>query len=109
MLDIVRDTIRDVVDIKTEGTADREHGRRLRLSHFRNGDTKMKPSKNSQHFAVLTRSNTGSRLEYRMNSDEIELLSIKSDLLKQMLESYFHGFEVEYFEQVGVKNNESDS
>ena len=102
-------TVKDVDDIKTEGTAGNGHDLPPFERLFRNGDTKMKPSKNSKHFAVLRRSNTGSRLEYRMNNDEIELLSIKSDVLKQRWESYFHCFEVEYFEQVGVKNNESDS
>lgn len=69
----------------------------------------MKPSKNSQHFAILERSSTGSRIIHRMCSDEIELLGEHTMLLESMLEKFYHGFSVEYFEQVGVKKNESDS
>lgn len=106
MPDIVRDMIRDVVDIKTEGTAGNGHDLPPSEKLFKNGDTKMG---NSKHFALLERSNTGSRLRYPMNDDEITLMKLKPELLREILERFFHGFEVECFEQVGVKNNETDS
>ena len=69
----------------------------------------MDVSRDSQHFAILYRSSTGSRLHHRMSRDEIELLGPHNELLKRLLENYYDNFEVEYFEQVGVKKNESDS
>mgnify|MGYP003128292626 FL=1 len=106
VLDIVRDMIRDVVDIKTEEIAGNVHGRRLKLSHFRNGDIRMK---NSKHFAILKRNKTGSIVRHPIRSDELSLIYTHGEMIQAMLEVEYPGFHVQYFEQVGGKRNESDS
>ena len=105
MPDIVQDTIRDVVDIKTEGTADNGHDLPPSEKLFRNGDTKMR---NSKHFAVMKRSKTGTIVRHPMRSDELQLIYEHPDMMRGLLEVEYPGFQVEYYEEVGEKNG-SDS
>jgi len=99
-------TVKDVDDIKTEGTADSVHVVRQIVGYYRNGDTKMQ---NSKHYVIMVRNNTGSVIRHSMNADEVGLLYGQKELLRKMMEHFYGGFEVEFFEQVGVKKNESDS
>ena len=69
----------------------------------------MDVSKHSEHVAIMKRSNTGTIIRHPMNSDEIELLSGSIELLKRMMEHFYKGFHLEYFEQIGMKKNEGDN
>ena len=61
-------------------------------------------SKRSKHVAVLKRRSTGSVLRHPMASDEVELLSSHMEVVKGLIEQYYLGFELEYFEQIGMGN-----
>lgn len=69
----------------------------------------MDTSKYSKYVAVMKRSKTGTVIKHPMNSDEIELLSGQIELLSNILKHFYKGFTVEYFDQIGMKKNESDN